>query len=794
MFLRVVVPLLMALSSVARAETRVPVFLIVDEISIGEVEIAFDTPADLRLERRKLDEVLGPVLREDLWLRLERATRNERDIPARELERIGVKLSFDEARLELRAVVPLEIRRVRDVSLANRDAFGPRRGTDPFAGYMNLNVFAGVTDSDSPSLKGADPLRGQVEIVQHLGGVTFESVADYQEKENHPWSRGDTALVADFEPQQIRLRVGDSTPTSSGFLSALPGAGVHVFKQFNIDPSRPPTGTRVALLQIAKPSLAEISVNGVLLARLRLSPGPFNLRDVPLLTGRNRVHVKLIDDFGGEDEFDVDLFFDGELLGEGIHDFSYFSGKPWVFADRQRDYRDEAFTALSHRYGVNDRWTVGVAFENFRDQNLVNVGTGVLADPGTLQVDVAASRFAGQGGWADRWRFRSNDQDSGLLRRVRFLADYEHRSADFTTVALTPVPTDFSARAEGQVQTQWANRFVVGGGGGYQWGEHGNEDARLYRALFQMSFASNFRADLSLLKTQGDTVTTEQWLFTLTWFEPTGLAGANFTRDSLSGITSLNVRKNARRLNDDVSADLNLQDGPGGARGVDARADYRASKAELMWRHESRTAGSSRRHDTQIGLGTALAWAGDRVTLSRPIHDAFAILAAKELPADGELLINPGSFGTEARMRSWKTLVLPDLSSYQETSLRVDSTELPPGYLLEREFYRVRPGYRGGVFVDLGLSRRVAVTGRVTDAKDRSVKYAAGRIVEKGGRLVSEAFFTDQDGRFSLDPLLAGEYEVQLSETGWRPIGLTVPPDRTEFDAGALKALREEGL
>jgi outer membrane usher protein len=782
--------------SIAQAQTHLRSALVVDQASLGDVEIQFEDPEkEVWVSKHDLETTLAPLILEDKWRRLRPAESAGESISLRELDRIGIHARFDERTLELICVVPLEIRRVQDVLLDHSGkSLGLELDSTTGSGYLNLSALQGYTTTKDKSADH-DPLEGQAELVQNLGPVTLESLNLYKEMEEHPWERGDTSLAMDLEDRQTRIRLGDSTPLTTDYMTAMPAGGLHVYRQFGIDPARPSIGLRSAIIQVTKPSWLEISVNRVLISKLRVPVGPLNLRNLPLLIGRNRVHIKLIDDFEKTEEFDVDLFFDNNFLGPGVHDFSYFVGRPWISQNRERQYQSDGVASLLHRYGLNEFVTLGVDAQSFEAQRVAGAEIGLLTTLGSLQTNIASSRSENQEGQADHWRFRSSEQEDGFFHRTRFLLDYEHRSSAFSLPSpSTPSLPDFASKVEGNFQTLiWPGKSLTYGAG-YQWGQNGFQDSRFYRAGFQTALFKDFRLDISAIKTFRDQQSEEQWLLNLTWSEPVHLISANVLQDSLNRQTLLSLHKSARRQNQDFSVDASLQK-TDDLEQVNLRGDYLTSKADLLLQQDSSLRSESSTHQTRFGVATALAWAGGRVALSRPIRDSFALLSAREMPSEGKLRINPSSSQeAEAILQSDDSLVLPNLTSYQRSSVLIDSTTLPIGYSLGRETYRLRPRYRSGLFVDLGLTRQVYTRGQLLRANGKALAFADGQIFNEKNQLVSEAFFTDAEGRFVLDQLKPGAYRIQLRETGWKHVPVQLPDAATELKLDPITVIREEGM
>jgi outer membrane usher protein len=140
---------------------------------------------------------------------------------------------------------------------------------------------------------------------------------------------------------------------------------------------------------------------------------------------------------------------------------------------------------------------------------------------------------------------------------------------------------------------------------------------------------------------------------------------------------------------------------------------------------------------------------------------------------------------------------LPNLTSYLKTYLNLDPTHLPVGTSLKRESYWLRPGYRGGVTVDLGLHKALFVKGYLNKKSSGSpIGFVSGGIWTAQNQLVTDSFFTDENGRFMLDQLKAGDYILKLNELGWKPLPFKVVDSgiTREVDLGILIGERQEGM
>lgn len=780
----------------ALAKTQLQAPVLIDGITLGEVAVTFTDPLkDLLLSKSEADGIFGPIVKETKWNRLMQIESNE--VSFQELARIDIRCEWNESTLSISCVVPLDIRKIQDLNLLHSLLQnGSVLSSDPYSGYLNLSAIKSYTKTTSTTINSmpVDPIQAQAELVQRLNSVTLESTAYYLENEIHPWERGDTSLVYDYQPSSIRFRLGDFNPGAVGYLNSISMGGLLIQKQFAIDPLNPATALLSTIVYLKNPSLVEVSVNRILITRVKLPAGPFNLKDLPLLNGRNKVDVKTTDDFGAVQEFSVDLFFEGTLLGKGVSDFSYSVGEPSAIITREKQYSSKKIATFYHRHGLSDQWTLGLNGQNLDDQNLFGLESNILFPKVYIQFDQVWSKNQSNTGLATHLRLKTTDQYEGNLANTRFYLDLENKSSTFLTVTTTPpVYSEYSYKSQAFLQNQLSSYLSLNFNGGYQWGQNGYEDARLYGTSIQISLPYNIHFDFSYNQTVRHQ-TDEQWSLNLSWFENTGVHSASGFYDSVSKSTMLNAHRNATHLNNDFSLDLTSQTSSESQQ-VDFKTNYLASQGELQFAHQYFYANTETTNRSQLQASTAIAWTKGHFAFSRPITDSFAMLVTNEIPEGSYLIINPGIDFSEATMKSWKSLVLPNLTSYERSALIVDSTNLPPGTSLQNEAYLIKPTYRSGVYIDLSLEKALFVKGSLIKADGQPLSYVSGSIYNEKNQLITDSFFTDAQGRFILDQLKVGKYKLVLHESGWNNIAINLTSETSQqIELGSLMVERTEGM
>lgn len=783
---------LLFLSNFARAEW-IPVEVTLDELVIGQapMDVSLDTGTSNSVRASSLAEVLAPYLEQTKIRHLQSLVRDASDVLiVSDLEKVGIKAYFDEKELRLKLDIPLDQRLIKDFSLNGyREKTGLAIEDKPYSGYLNYSVQTSYSTQDSTGFGSREqygPIQGQLELIQNLNFLTLESTATYREQEQQSFQRQNSSLVYNEETRQIRYRFGDFDTGAQGFQAALPAAGVQMQKQFNIRPDLGSLTKRSALIQVKQSSIMEVYVNGTMISRIRVNPGPYNLRELPVLYGRNLVQVVMLDDFGGREEFTVDLMFDDQILSEGVHDFSYQAGVPSYYTNFDKRYDEHVFSSVYHRYGVTNAFTFQAGLQSYQDAQQYQIGGGLITSLGTHFLDVAYFRDdSADAGRAWRWRYSSPDIHNNVVSHLRVFGGVENRSANFKSIqypnAILPY---YSDKYDFVIQKQLGNTSSLSFALTELKGQNTGVNESTRRLGFQTYFSREWMGDISY---EWSNQRRDQILMTLTWNEVLGYSSAAMAYNSAVRESSLRYNhNNSRQYQDTRLGLLAAQRSPTDSLSIesfDLDAEYFGRVIEPNVRLNHTRIGDERSFTGQVGLRSAVAWTQESIGFSRPISDSFAIVAARGL-GKSQLTV-PDTQGDEGiPLKDGQKIVYTNLTSYIESQLQIDSTELPVGFYLEREAYVMKPSYRSGIFVPVQVVRSVLVKGRLKANQPELVNYAYGKIWTSDGRVFSDSFFTDESGNFILDGISYGSYEIELSDPRLERIPLIIQiPDSSDTES-----------
>src|SRR4030065_1650885 len=231
-----------------------------------------------------------------------------------------------------------------------------------------------------------------------------------------------------------RVIAGDFFGSPGELGSTLNMGGISFSKNYLINPyfiKYPEIGfSGIASL----PSEVEVYRDGVLIKKERISPGSFELRDIPTYVGSGLVAGVLKDPFGREQRIKLPYYFSDTLLKKGLHEYSYHLGfLREDFGVVSNRYKDFAFLGF-HRYGIDDSLTAGIRAE--ASEKVLNFGlTSTYLMPTRLGVLSGSLAWSGSKGAQDglggsmRYFYQGLNLSFNLLIRG-FTRDYSNISIE----------------------------------------------------------------------------------------------------------------------------------------------------------------------------------------------------------------------------------------------------------------------------------------------------------------------------------------------------------------------------
>lgn len=383
--------------------------------------------------------------------------------PAFALEAVpGLKYQLDMAQLKLSVTAPANA-----FESSQRDLRGDGRPTPerpPPGFYLDYDLSA------THASNGGDSRGALLEAVAFNGGGALVSgLAWRAEKNRSDAFRTDTYWRRDMPDKMATLVVGDTISSSGSWSRPVRYGGVRFARDFSTAPGYITHPMPSISGSAALPSTVDVLINNQRSTRSEVPPGPFELSNVPIVSGAGEIQLVVRDLLGRETMLSQAYYIAPQLLASGLSDFSYEVGKMRRGFGSSMDRYDNAFASATYRRGLSDAFTAEVRVEAERERKAAGLAlTVVIKKMGVLQLATGwsdadgmrgghyiatAQRTGPSGGMSLSW---SHYDDA--YREFGALAGEHHPKGQFTASA----GARFSRRLSGGVsytrQTDWEGK------------------------------------------------------------------------------------------------------------------------------------------------------------------------------------------------------------------------------------------------------------------------------------------------------------------------------------------------
>lgn len=597
------------------------------------------------------------------------------------------------------------------------------------------------------------------------GGLSVRNMLLYGtafRDEEGDFSRGLTSFTLDDRARMVRWLVGDRFDSTGQLGGSAQIGGFSVSREFGLDPYfvRFPT---VALSgAVLTRSTAEIYVNGQLLRREQLPPGPFELRNLPAPVGSGIAEVVLRDAFGRQQVIASPFYFTSTLLRTGVQEFSYDVGFKRVLETKGLGEYGGWAVLGRHRIGVTDDLSAGARAELGAD--LVSGGPVITArlPLGEMELSVAGSRGQQHTGWAASLGYTYASRPITLGANVTTLSDHYTNTtlkapADRPRVEVTGlVGIPVTSRASVTLQ--------------HTYSDFRDRDVE-QRSSASLSLRLTSRASLfvtALHSRPADAESSTDVFTGLTYFlgdNTTGTLSGQVGRDSNTTTvevqrslplgTGYGYRVQASRFEQEVPA----SDPDGGReRSVEYNGLAQGQHQSRYGFYEASYQRSGGRHSSMLTAAAGIVAMGGGLHWSRPVQDGFALIDVPGLAGVRGYLNNQEIGRTDARGK----LLVPNLLPYYGNRLGIADQDVPLEYSIGTTERLVAPPVRGGAVVSFPARRIQAFVGTVLmDVGGRAVTPAYGQLTVTAAGQAHESPI-GRDGEFYLESLPIGRHPAVI--------------------------------
>ena len=586
-----------------------------------------------------------------------------------------------------------------------------------------------------------------------------------------------TYVYSDFASQR-RYRLGDFITGGLTWTRPVRFGGVQVTRDFSMRPDLVTFPLPLVAGSAAVPSTVDVLVNGARVLSGQVPPGPFQVPQLPVLSGAGTVSLTVTDAVGRQVTTTLPFYASPSLLAPGLKTYSVETGfvrRNWgVFSN---DYGAPAGSA-TYRAGLSPNLTIEAHAEGTSGQLMA--GAGLVADPFGLAVvnlAVAGSTASGHTGasvsvGAERQAHRLSFGGSAIFATSGF--------RDIAAMNGDPVPIRQISANAGVSLGRWgwvgaaytladrerpATSLVLvpvppSSGSG---GSTPPSETMIGTGAFPFGFAQNVR-----VLTVNYSVQTHHVFLYVSGMRNLVRGGGS---GAVIGLTiPLGPRSSVTASGDTESsphAQLEAQQsvsvigdwgyqlfvGAGGADHEFAQGQYKSPWALL-------TAGVDREAGQVTGRADAqgsLSFLDGRLFASNLIDDSFAVVDTNGAKGVRVLYENRDAGRTD----SGGLRLVPDLRSFDVNHIAIDPTDLPPDVLAPYPSRDVRPPDRSGVVVKFPVRALHAALLVLQDEGGRPIPVGSTATLRSSGAVAPVGY----DGETFIEDLAPqNRLDVQLPD------------------------------
>ena len=826
------------------------------ETPLGEVIARVNPDDSLLISLADLQQRLQTTLSGETKRSIDKLAAPSGFVTIEEVKAAGVNLRFDKGLQELHLDLATDLRLTSDISVGGRSTFPVGSAlSQPAKASGYLNMISGIDyvwGSDMPGAQSSQASgfgqRLGFEAVTRLYGIVTENRFLYEGnvdanicptgakciyQHEAGFKRQSSRVVYDFPESQLRLSLGDTEPLSAPVQRSVEMLGVSLEKSpYKLAPGEASGSTTRTSLRLDRPSEVDVIVNGVIVQHLRLRPGTYNIRDLPLATGANEIKLAIVDDSGNRRTETFTTFGATNLLRPGMSEWAATAGVPSYLRDNERAYQNGEYMASSYlRYGISEVLTGEANVQADSRITMGSIGAKTATPWGSFGLLGGASTSDQGSGFAAGLNWDLIGYSGFVAERAEnFSLSAEYRGKNFrrpgdryTTASGILFPEfNYWLRLSASYSTKLDERSGFSLSARYQFaddkqptfspftikGDRYGADATLSR-----SFGPNVSGSVlagysneSYLRFSPELLSEAKPDFRVSVrlsLRPDDKSSVSSSYDSLNrqstvsgyraegnGIGRWDTTVNAQNLGYTDTTNASASFGYYGNRGEVNLSHYADSTGPIF--DTKNSAAVTQR--SSVRVGASVAFADGVVAVGPPIRGgAFALVHPHESIAGRKVTVGDNDY-VRAMADNWGPAVITDVPAYSPSSLPIDVADLPLGYSLGAGAFDLRGSYRAGYVLEVGSANSVSAVGTLLDEDGEPVALTSGSAHAEANpsRLVS--VFTNGSGKFGAEGLAPGRWIIEMSSEKPQRYTLVIPKDvKGLFKAGTLKPAGENG-
>lgn len=554
--------------------------------------------------------------------------------------------------------------------------------------------------------------------------------------------RQDTYWSYSSTDSLLTYTAGDQVSSSLSWSRSVRLGGFSIAHNFSVRPDLVTFPVPALAGSAVVPTTVDLYINGLRQFSGQANGGPFLVSTPPALTGAGQASLVYRDELGRELRVNESLYVDSRLLSTGLSEWSFELGYPrFNYGARSFDYASRPAANGTLRYGVSDQFTLETHAEAM--SGLHNLGGGgllALGRFGVLNGSVTVHRGDTSGEQASLGYQYISPRFSVDLQGIRTYGNYR----DLGSVRGIVVPgkqlhasVSVAITSRQNLSLTYARQeaSILGGSRILSLGYNATLGSRI--SVFANAFRDHDRPH-SAGAYAGVIINLDHRM------------SASIGASRYGDATTMSVSANQSVDYDKGGFGWNVlgDGGNGGYRHYLGRLDYQSNVGNLSAQIEHSSFGTSSFTTQSLSAAGSLVLMDGTVLASRPIGDAFAMVSTDGTP-DVPVLRENRIVGTTDGSGH---LLIPDLLSYNDNHLSIDTLNLPPDANIATDRLDLVPRARSGVLARFPIDRYQGAVAILQD--ERGQPLPLGTIITLRGEKIAQP--VGYDGRVFLDHLQPG--------------------------------------
>jgi outer membrane usher protein len=635
-----------------------------------------------------------------------------------------LKYSYEERSQRIRITVDDRYRNAQTIDARSGNGSSASRPQSGIGAVLNYDLFGSYGEVKEKHEAVFSTLAATLEgrAFAPIGTFSQTAVARLGEAGEPPLTRLDTSYRFSDPDTLLSVTAGDTITGGLWWSRPIRIGGLQAQTSFSLRPdlvtlALPNLGGTAAV-----PSTIDVYVNSIHTYSQDIGTGPFNLTNIPTVTGAGNAEVVLRDSAGRSTTTSVPFYGTTLLLAPGRSSWSAEIGLPRLSYGSAEDHYDTVpVGAGTWRRGMLPWLTAEAHAEAGAGIESMGLGAAFrIRNFGVASIDGAGSNGNGKPG------AQANANFETALAGVNISLSTQRAFGNYQDLA--------SATAERQAQADADNDSLLGGAVSIPLTSRTGQNqliyasARVPRAIDRVTFGGKIPFDkkagwsLSLVH-QHDTagivssIVSASYSRTLAWNMSAFATayhdfGSERTTGGLFGISipfgpstsvSANLASGAGGLTGSLAASRSLGSEPGsfGWQAEDTEGVTAYRSAAVSYRSAVATVqADANQSKTSLGgnieVSGAVATMASDVFFSNRINDAFAVVDAGA-PGVAVAYENRPVGTTDSQGK----LLVPGLRSYQKNRISIDPSNLPVDAEVANTRRTVTPADRAGVLVTM---------------------------------------------------------------------------------------------